>query len=138
MPFTEFDRISENPVRMRPRMSLTGQEHPMASLVIIDGPARGQRFDLREHTVIIGRDASCAIRIPDDRVLRRHLQVGYDNRGDRHFALDVGSENGVTVNGIRLQRGSLQSLDSGDEIRIGRSSLRYVQHGTPPSVGKDV
>ena len=109
----------------------------MASLVIIAGPARGQRFDLREHTVIIGRDESCAIRIPDERVSRRHLQVGYDSRGDRHFALDVGSENGVTVNGIRLQRGSLQSLDSGDEIRIGRSSLRYVWHGTPPSVGKD-
>jgi pSer/pThr/pTyr-binding forkhead associated (FHA) protein len=118
-------------------MSFVGEERPMASLVIIDGPARGQRFDLREHTVLIGRDASCAIRIPDERVSRRHLQVGYDNRGDRHFALDVGSENGVTVNGIRLQRGSLRSLGNGDEIRIGRSSLRYVWHVTPPSVDKD-
>ncbi len=79
---------------------------------------------------MIGRDESCVLRIPDRRVSRRHLQIAYDRRRDTHFALDVGSANGVTVNGQRLVRGAEQPLDDGDEIRIGGSRLRYARGGT--------
>ena len=102
----------------------------MAFLDILDGPARGRQFPLDGGRVMIGRDASCALRIPDGRISRRHLQIVYDRRRGLHFALDIGSANGVTVNNLRLVRGSEQPLENGDEIRIGQSRLRYA-HGCP-------
>ena len=74
---------------------------------------------------MVGRDTSCAIPIPDERISRRHLQLAYDGRSDRHLAIDVGSSNGVTVNGTRLVRGVERILDDGDEITIGASRLRF-------------
>ena len=103
----------------------------MAFLDILDGPARGRRFRLEQSRVMIGRHESCALRIPDIRISRRHLQIVYDRRRGTHFALDIGSANGVTVNDLRLVRGTERRLDDGDEIRIGESCLRYTQDGEP-------
>ncbi|NNM26601.1 MAG: FHA domain-containing protein [Phycisphaerales bacterium] len=100
----------------------------MAFLVILSGPARGRRVDLAERLVMIGRDKTCTITIRDDHISRRHIQIGYDRRRDRHFAVDVGSTNGVTVNGTRLQRGALRLLDDGDLIEVGYSRLRYARN----------
>ena len=85
---------------------------------------------------MIGRHESCALRIPDIRVSRRHLQIVYDRLRGKHFALDIGSANGVTVNGLRLVRGSERQLDDGDEILIGHSRLRYA-HGDPGDMNEE-
>lgn len=97
----------------------------MACLVILGGVACGRRFDLAERPVMIGRDQVCAITLADAHVSRRHVQIGYDGQTDRHFALDVGSTNGVAVNGVRLERGALRLLDHGDLINLGPAQLRY-------------
>jgi pSer/pThr/pTyr-binding forkhead associated (FHA) protein len=94
---------------------------------VIDGPACGLQFGLAQQNVMIGRDASCAISIPDGRISRRHLQIVYERAGDRHIAVDVGSSNGVVVNGLRLERGAERALKDGDEIGIGGSRLRYMK-----------
>lgn len=86
---------------------------------------------------MIGRAESCALRIPDGRVSRRHLQIVYDQRRRMHFALDIGSANGVTVNELRLVRGSERQLDDGDEIRIGCSRLRYTRGCPGDEDGED-
>lgn len=98
----------------------------MAFLEILEGPARGRRFQLERRPVMIGRDTTCALRIPDERISRRHLQIAYDRRHREHFALDIGSANGVTVNGLRLVRGWQKALVDGDVIHIGHSRLRYT------------
>lgn len=105
-----------------------------AFLSVTHGPACGQTFVLPLRSVLIGRDASCAIPIPDERISRRHLQVTYDNRGRRHLAVDVGSSNGVTINGARLVRGAEWLLGDGDEIAIGGTRLRYSVGDKPEPV----
>lgn len=99
----------------------------MITLDILDGPARGRRFSLTRRQVIIGRDETCTLQIPDERISRRHLRIAYDPRTDRHVAVDVGSSNGVTVNGARLVRGTERILREGDEICLGLSRLRYTR-----------
>lgn len=105
----------------------------MARITVIDGPMHGQRFDLTHRNVMIGRDASCTIPIPDERISRRHLMIAYDSRCGRHAAIDVGSSNGVTINGVRLVRGAQRPLIDGDEIAIGASCLRYSTDAGVPS-----
>ena len=103
----------------------------MAHLIVTDGPSRGQTYALASPSVLVGRDPSCAIPIADERISRRHLQVAYDETQERHVAVDVGSSNGVFVNGERLVRGSERVLGHGDEIVIGGSTLRYASHRDP-------
>lgn len=98
----------------------------MAFLDVIDGPARGLWYGLAGQSVIIGRDVSCAISIADSRISRRHLQIAYERSSGRHLVVDVGSSNGVAVNGTRLRRGAQRMLEDGDEIGIGGSMLRYT------------
>ncbi|MGK0219989.1 MAG: pSer/pThr/pTyr-binding forkhead associated (FHA) protein [Planctomycetota bacterium] len=99
----------------------------LAYLDVIDGPARGLWYGLAGQNVTIGRDVSCAISIADSRISRRHLQIAYERSSGRHLAVDVGSSNGVSVNGTRLRRGVQLMLEDGDEIGIGGSKLRYMR-----------
>ena len=104
----------------------------LALLSVIAGHARGQSIALSRGQVMIGRDASCALPIPDERISRRHLQVTYDPSLDRHMAIDVGSSNGVTINGQRLVRGVARVLADRDEIEIGSTKLCYSANSELP------
>ena len=102
----------------------------MASIDIHSGPYPRRRFCLGQRSIMIGREASCTIEIADELVSRRHLQIAYDPCSARHFAVDVGSSNGLFVNGVRVGRGTQHMLKDGDEIRIGRSLLHYTESGS--------
>ena len=104
----------------------------MAFLLVLDGPARGQTFDLSRGVVMIGRDSSCTIPIADERISRRHLQITHDEHRGCHTALDVGSANGVLIRGNRLVRGVEHSLENGDEIMIGGTRLRFWSQADTP------
>jgi hypothetical protein len=70
----------------------------------------------------VGRDAACAIALPDDTtVSRRHAAIRAD--GGTYLVSDEGSSNGVYVNGVRIQ-GS-QALRPGDEVQIGNTRFRF-------------
>ncbi len=75
---------------------------PAASLrVCIEGGPQTQTltFDsLRE--LIVGRDASCQVRIPHDSVSRQHMRLFH--RDGRWFAEDLDSRNGTMVDGVML------------------------------------
>lgn len=99
----------------------------MTFLDILDGPSRGRRFSVVARNVTIGRGETCNLQILDELISRRHLGIRYDPDRDCHWVIDVGSANGVTVNGVRLVRGAEQPLQEGDEIRLGQSRLRYTR-----------
>jgi len=72
---------------------------------------------------MIGRDPSLLCCLNDTQVSRQHavLVVGQGSARIR----DLGSRNGVLVNGARLPDRLAQRLSHGDTIQIGRSELRY-------------
>jgi len=75
----------------------------------------------KSRSYIIGRSAEADIRLPDERVSRRHASLKWSGTG---FALvDLGSTNGTFVNDGKA--GSIRLLD-GDRIRIGPHDLQYV------------
>jgi len=96
----------------------------MATLIIIEGPAKDQKFALAEHKlVMIGRDASCTIQIVDTQLSRHHLQIARDPDGGRHFVLDFKSRNGVFVNEVQVS--DRRVLGDGDLIEAGASKIVY-------------
>jgi pSer/pThr/pTyr-binding forkhead associated (FHA) protein len=79
--------------------------------------------------VVIGRGASCDVRLPDPSVSHRHATIRVDD--GRHALVDEGSTNGTFVGGVRLARGTPRILRTGDLVRIGRVWLEVRIDQTP-------
>jgi pSer/pThr/pTyr-binding forkhead associated (FHA) protein len=89
------------------------------SLVVIDGPATGQRYTVSANESISGREGPDIALNSDTTASRRH--ASFRSVGDSVMVRDLGSTNGTIVNGIRVQE---MSLRPGDTVRIGATTLR--------------
>jgi hypothetical protein len=82
--------------------------------------AEGRRNVLSGERVTIGRSRECDVVLSDPNVSRRHIEL---RRGERGWAaVDLGSTNGMKVNGRRL---SHAELEPGDRITIGITDLTF-------------
>ncbi len=92
-----------------PRGSGTGPQ------LIIQEPGQADRpVPLTKPLVSIGRDPSNDVVAQNSAVSRRHAQ--FERKGADYWVTDLGSTNGTSVNGRRVQS---QALSDGDIIRIG-------------------
>ncbi len=84
----------------------------------------GSRHRLDPPKVVIGRGTEADIRVNDPGVSRRHLEILVDQQpGTQRLDLtvrDLGSTNGVTVDGNRVTR---VALHDGSVVRIGNTSM---------------
>jgi len=83
--------------------------------------AEGKRHELGT-SCVLGRMPDCSIQLAGARVSRRHALV-HSMDGVQHWVVDLGSTNGVLVNGHRIQQP--QALHDGDEIRVGDNRLVF-------------
>lgn len=105
------------------RADLSVRDASKARLVALKGAiARGASFPLAAE-VVIGREAEDGISIPDPYVSNRHARIFAE--GDGYFIEDLGSTNGVYLNGYRLE--TAERLRPGDRIRLGETVLQYVE-----------
>jgi hypothetical protein len=71
--------------------------------------------------IVIGRHASCAVRVANSSVSRRHAAVA--RRGGVCRVRDLGSSNGTTLNGRRVE---VAELRRGDRLTLGEVRVRVV------------
>ena len=91
------------------------------ALLGLQGLAAGSTFALTGGDVTVGRDGDNEIVLAENTVSRRHARLLRDSHGQ--FTLsDLGSANGVYINGTRIQRAILAA---GDEIKIGDNYFRF-------------
>ena len=89
-----------------------------AVLVVTEGPAAGQRFEL-DAEVVLGREGVSATIADDSELSRRHAVVRPAAGG---FEVeDLGSRNGTFVNGQKIEGPT--RLSGGDSIKIGQTVL---------------
>jgi hypothetical protein len=78
-------------------------------------------------TLLVGRDPVCEISEQTDPLLsRRHAAFSADSRDV--VVKDLGSRNGILVNGVKLREAKLRS---GDVVQIGHLQVRYVDEVGP-------
>ena len=70
----------------------------------------------------IGRSSACNLALADSLVSRRHAL--FDVTADGVTVQDLGSRNGVSVNGLRIDR--VQTLDHLDRVYIGSQELVLI------------
>ena len=80
----------------------------------------GRRNVLSGSRVVIGRSREADIVLQDPNVSRRHAELRREDGGWQ--IVDLGSTNGITVNGRRVDH---QPLGAGDQITIGVTDLTF-------------
>ncbi len=91
------------------------------ALVGLQGLAAGSTFALTDGDVVIGRDGDNGIVLAENTVSRRHARLLRDGQG-QFTVTDLGSANGIYINGTRIQRAI---LSPGDELKIGDNYFRF-------------
>jgi len=83
---------------------------------------RGKRYPLTGLIKEIGRTSDCDLCIPDDeRMSRLHARLDWD--GTDWIVVDLGSTNGIFVNGEKVAE---RKLRAGDVLEVGDTHLRYL------------
>lgn len=109
------------------------QEFP--AIVILSGELASQNWILDQDEMILGRDDSADIVVPDRKISRQH--VAFKHIGDKYIIEDLNSRNGTWVNGNRLE-GAMQ-LSDGDEIHIAlKVRIRFVGLGITAPVTSEL
>src|SRR5437660_4634932 len=85
---------------------------PPQLLALTEGP----NIPLDKPIVLLGRHQECDIQLASRKVSRRHCCVAQVK--DYLVVRDLGSTNGIRVNGVRVLEGALRH---GDELTIGNA-----------------
>ena len=91
-----------------------------AELEFVSGPLVGQTVNLDRDVTTIGSVAGNTVLLTDTGVSRKHIGI---KRIDSGYELaDLGSTNGVYVNGEKVAR---RKLEVGDVIRVGTTEIVF-------------
>jgi pSer/pThr/pTyr-binding forkhead associated (FHA) protein len=105
--------------RAAPPPTLSAQRHQLVLEV------NGTRHPLQPPGLVIGRGTEADLRINDPGISRRHAEIRVEAAGPalRIQIVDLGSTNGIIVNGHKVREAPLQE---GSRIEIG--STRMLVH----------
>jgi pSer/pThr/pTyr-binding forkhead associated (FHA) protein len=98
---------------------------PPQLVALSDGPS----ILLDKPILLLGRHPECDIQIDSRKISRRHCCIAQVS--DYLVVRDLGSTNGIRINGIRVIEGR---LTSGDELTIGNSRYKVSWDGAPANV----
>jgi pSer/pThr/pTyr-binding forkhead associated (FHA) protein len=122
--------IQIGPYAVRPESPTTAPKPagpPLAVTWELPGRAIGQAvWRMDRHLALIGRSPACKIRIVESDVSKFHCSVVLTAHGV--WVVDLLGQNGILVNDkpVRCAR-----IEDGDELRIGRHTLR-ARYDSPP------
>jgi len=85
--------------------------------------AEGKRYAVGPAGATIGRSRECDIVLADSNVSRRHAELR--PTGDGWTITDLGSTNGVKVNGRDLRPNDPHPLNAGDQLDVGTVDARF-------------
>ena len=100
----------------------------MPKLILMKGVAATRQFSLLAKQTTIGRASTNDVVLDSMQVSRHHALVTLD--GPFVTLSDLGSRNGVFVNGVKVRS---QVLVGGDEVSIGAFKIRFLSGEQDPS-----
>jgi pSer/pThr/pTyr-binding forkhead associated (FHA) protein len=93
---------------------------PIHLVSLTDGP----NILLEKPILLFGRHEECDVQLNSKKISRRHCVLA--QVGDHLVVRDLGSTNGVRINGQRVAEGQLRP---GDELQVG--NFKYQVRGDP-------
>jgi hypothetical protein len=105
--------------KVQPTQAVSPQElgvEPELVTLTFDGSVH----EVRQRRVVIGRSRDCDVQLNDANASRRHAELRQE--GASYWIVDLGSTNGMEVNGKRVKRAKLRD---GDTITIGSTEVTF-------------
>lgn len=93
---------------------------PRASFSVVQGAQAGAELPVEKALVTIGRASDNDVVIVDENVSRHHCELRFT--GAEFEVADLGSTNGIVLNGQTVQRAA---LEEGDALELGRTLLKF-------------
>jgi hypothetical protein len=106
--------------RLRQELDRSRGPEPTGRAMVL---AEGKRMLIGPSGAVIGRSRDCDIVMSDPNVSRRHAEIRPDGRSGWTIE-DLGSTNGVKVNGQRI--GGAAALSPGDRVALGTAEIRFA------------
>jgi two-component system cell cycle response regulator len=103
------------------------KEHEDVSLLVLGGPDQGKRVLVKPPGGVLGRQPGCVIQIRDPNISRRHALLEFTSDG-RVMLTDLGSRNGVFINGARISRAE---VFDGNNVQISNETVLRVRFQDP-------
>ena len=100
---------------------------PIRLLSLADGPS----ISLDRPILLFGRHQECDVQLHSKKVSRRHCCLAQVD--DYLVIRDLGSTNGVKINGERVDEGKIRA---GDEMTIGNFRYRVCGESLPKPIAK--
>ena len=107
--------------------SKTNDTFPVGWLVVVAGPGLGASFSLHEGVSRVGRgeDQTVCLNFGDNSISREnHISIAFDAEQNAFYVGQSGRSNIVRLNNKPLL--STEQVRSGDQIRVGETTLRLV------------
>jgi FHA domain-containing protein len=82
----------------------------------------GDSRQVKQPRVVIGRSRDCDIQLADANVSRRHAELRQE--GASYWIVDLGSTNGIEIDGKRVKRAK---LNSGDAFTLGSTEVTFTR-----------
>ena len=128
----EFDKVDDlGTGRFRVRSSAQARVTPAGGGSVTDTAVRrasvvlevnGMRHPLEPPGLVVGRGSDADLRIDDPGISRRHAEIRVlpGSQAPSVSVVDLGSTNGMVVNGHRVQQAT---LDDGAQVKIGNTTM---------------
>ncbi len=91
-------------------------------LRFMEGVRTGRLVEIESSSFIIGRDIKCDLMLDEDGVSREHCKI--IKEGDDYLIKDLGSTNGVYVNGKKIEEPT--RINANDKLRIGKTLFLFT------------
>jgi hypothetical protein len=102
-----------------PTQAVTPEELGMEQ-ELVELTVDGTRHEVKQRRVVLGRSRDCDIQLSDTNVSRRHAELRQE--GASYWMVDLGSTNGMEVNGKRVKRAKLRD---GDTVTLGSTDVVF-------------
>jgi hypothetical protein len=102
-----------------PTQAVTPEELGMEQ-ELVELTVDGTRHEVKQRRVVLGRSGDCDIQLSDTNVSRRHAELRQE--GASYWMVDLGSTNGMEVNGKRVKRAKLRD---GDTVTLGSTDVVF-------------
>ena len=89
----------------------------MSKIFILNGPIKGQTYEIKGQSMLIGRSSENELQIKDHSISRKHARIL--KKGTKLFIEDMGSQNGTWIEGVPVEPGMEMELHEGILVSLG-------------------
>jgi pSer/pThr/pTyr-binding forkhead associated (FHA) protein len=114
----KYEKDKEAPA---PKAAPERPPEPRPRLCLLSGPTAGRMFTLAQDDILLGRTDENDIILSHPSISRNHAKI--ITQGNAYQIVDLGSANGVRVNGQEFGKAELRP---GDKVDLGHVRLRFI------------